>query len=138
MGRLSPGEGSKAHPELRGKFPALCCSRGAEALCPPKRDQGPTCSLELQLCLPPNLPSHLPGSRGAKCCNHCGIGEGVDIGYPRNSQRGEFLIHIRPRTNALELHTALLFWQSNQKQMLDGAAREEHQDCPWVLTAQPY
>lgn len=47
------------------------------------------------------------------------------------------MIHIRTRTNALKLHTGLL-WHSNQKQMLDGAAREKHQDSPWVLTAQPH
>lgn len=61
----------------------------------------------------------------------------VDIGYLRNSQRGDFLIH-RPRTNALKLHTGLLFWQSKQKQMLDGAASKKHQDSLWVLMAQPH
>lgn len=62
----------------------------------------------------------------------------MDISYLRNSHRGDFLIHIRARTNALELHTGLLFWQGNQKQMLDGAASEKHQECPWVLTAQQH
>lgn len=144
-GQAEPWEGSKAHTELRGQLSALCCSRGAETLpllpflCSSKKAQGPTCSLKLQVWLSPKLPSHLPGSRGAKCCNHWryGIGENVGIGYLRNSQWGGFLIHIRPRTNALKLHTGL-FWHSNQKQMLDGAASKKHQDSLWVLTAQPH
>lgn len=56
------------------------------------------------------------------------MGKDVDIGYLRNSQRGDVLIDIRPRTNALEFHTGLLFWQSKKKQMLDGAASENPQD----------
>lgn len=113
QGRLSPGEGSRAHSELRGQLSALCCSRGAETLpsCHPfAHPKGlsdlPAASSSRSVCQAPTSPSR---SRGAKCYKryHCGIGEDVDSAYLRNSQRGDFLIHIRPRTSILQLHTGL-------------------------------